>query len=52
MKSKELVEILSRYPEFNVKMRYADGNEFVDADVLKMMKVKYMDKEIVFYIDR
>ena len=52
MKAKELVELLSNYPEFNVKMRYANDTQLIDAEVLKLMKVKYMDKEIVFYIDR
>ena len=52
MTASELADILIRYPEFSVKMRYADGNEFIDVDVLKLYKTKYTDKEIVFYIDR
>lgn len=55
MKASELADILIRYPEFNVKMRYvsdSESNEFIDAEVLKLYKTKYTDKELVFYIDR
>lgn len=52
MTAKELSDFLSTYGDFNVKMRYVDGNKFVDVDVLALNKVKYSDKEIVFYIDK
>ena len=55
MKASELADIAIRYPEFDVKMRFvkdSETNEFIDAEVLKLYKVKYTDKEIIFYIDR